>query len=88
MDFSRAAPWTIPPFYGSLTLAFVALVLPFGSLNWAAGMDFAAFFLRVEGVLPLGETASRSFGNAPGEAKQFQDRRLRLGRSRACEVEQ
>jgi cold shock protein len=36
--------------------------------------ELCGLFLRVEGVLPLGETASRTSGNVPGQAKQFKDR--------------
>ena len=42
--------WTIWPYCGILTLAFVALVIPFDPFRGTATTDFAVFFLRSEDV--------------------------------------
>jgi hypothetical protein len=49
----RGSAWTNPPFYGTLFIAFVALVLPFDSFEGAARTNFAAFFYGLEAVAAL-----------------------------------
>jgi hypothetical protein len=46
--------WTNAPFYGSVFIAFVALVLPFDSFEGAARTNLVAFFYGLEDVTALG----------------------------------